>query len=56
MFIGTGLQASALNAALTARLCGDDEAIPAEDPFPAWGTYGIDNACEHEHPELERLT
>jgi hypothetical protein len=30
----------------------DGESLPAADPFPAWDTYGIDDACEHEHPEL----
>ncbi|MGW0561843.1 hypothetical protein ACWDZ4_14800 [Streptomyces sp. NPDC003016] len=26
------------------------EDAPADDPFPAWDTYGIDDACAHEPP------
>ncbi|GLX17401.1 hypothetical protein Slala02_05590 [Streptomyces lavendulae subsp. lavendulae] len=49
VFIGTGLRADALRAALEACLLGPGEAVPAADDFPAWETYGIDDACEHEH-------
>lgn len=48
VFIGTHLRAQALRAALAACLTADDEGFPAADPFPAWDTYGIDDACEHE--------
>ena len=48
VFIGTGLRADALRAALEACLLSPGEAVPAEDDFPAWETYGIDDACEHE--------
>jgi hypothetical protein len=30
----------------------DAESLPPTDPFPTWDTYGIDDTCEHEHPEL----
>ncbi|MDK9494325.1 GTP-binding protein [Streptomyces katrae] len=49
VFIGTGLRADALRAALEACLLGPGEAVPAADDFPDWETYGIDDACEHEH-------
>ncbi|KUM79180.1 GTP-binding protein [Streptomyces sp. ISL-22] len=49
VFIGTGLRAEALRAALTDCLTADGEDLPADDPFPAWDTYGIDDACDHEH-------
>ncbi|ALO12200.1 Cobalamin synthesis protein [Streptomyces venezuelae] len=49
VFIGTGLRTEALRAALDACLLTPDEAVPAEDDFPEWETYGIDDACEHEH-------
>ncbi|MFZ3561765.1 GTP-binding protein [Streptomyces sp. BH055] len=52
VFIGTHLDAPALHTALTACLMTDGEPLPGVDPFPAWDTYGIDEACEHEHPEL----
>ncbi|MFF3861475.1 GTP-binding protein [Streptomyces sp. NPDC002209] len=51
VFIGTGLRAEALQAALAGCLMADGEALPPGDPFPAWDTYGIDDACEHEHQE-----
>ncbi len=35
--------------ALTDCLMAPGEPVPADDPFPAWDTYGIDEACEHEH-------
>ncbi|MER5211914.1 GTP-binding protein [Streptomyces sp. NPDC002838] len=49
VFIGTQLDAEALKAALTDCLMRPNETAPAADPFPAWDTYGIDEACEHEH-------
>jgi hypothetical protein len=52
VFIGTHLHADALHAALTGCLMSDGESLPPTDPFPAWDTYGIDDTCEHEHPEL----
>ncbi|NGO42354.1 GTP-binding protein [Streptomyces ureilyticus] len=52
VFIGTGLRAEALRAALADCLMRDGESTPTVDPFPAWDTYGIDDACEHEHSEL----
>ncbi|MFF7900169.1 GTP-binding protein [Streptomyces sp. NPDC007920] len=51
VFIGTHLRADALHAALTDCLMTDGESLPPVDPFPAWDTYGIDDTCEHEHPE-----
>lgn len=48
VFIGTGLRADALRAALDACLLAPDEAVPAEDEFPEWETHGIDDTCEHE--------
>ncbi|MEU9086545.1 GTP-binding protein [Streptomyces sp. NPDC048357] len=51
VFIGTGLRAEALQAALAACLMANGESLPPADPFPAWDTNGIDDACEHEHPE-----
>ncbi|MEU5049215.1 GTP-binding protein [Streptomyces sp. NPDC021096] len=52
VFIGTGLHAEALRTALAGCLVQDGESLPAADPFPAWDTYGIDDACEYEHPVL----
>ncbi|MFD9099031.1 GTP-binding protein [Streptomyces collinus] len=52
VFIGTHLHVEALHAALTDCLLADGESLSADDPFPAWDTYGIDDTCEHEHPEL----
>ncbi|MFF7230823.1 GTP-binding protein [Streptomyces sioyaensis] len=51
VFIGTGLRAEPLQAALADCLLADGEQL-SDDPFPAWDIYGIDDACEHEHPEL----
>ncbi|WP_019545493.1 GTP-binding protein [Streptomyces sulphureus] len=51
VFIGTGLHASALHAALSGCLMTSSESVPPVDPFPEWDTYGIDDHCEHEHPE-----
>ncbi|GHJ93423.1 GTP-binding protein [Streptomyces sp. NE5-10] len=48
VFIGTGLDADALRAALRSCLMTPDEAVPADDEFPAWETYGIDDACAHD--------
>ena len=49
VFIGTHLHAEALRAALADCLMADGEALPVDDPFPAWDTYGIDDVCDHEH-------
>ncbi|MCD7445121.1 GTP-binding protein [Streptomyces lincolnensis] len=49
VFIGTQLDAERLRAALTECLVRPGEPLPTDDPFPAWDTYGIDEACEHEH-------
>ncbi|WP_030184367.1 GTP-binding protein [Streptomyces sp. NRRL S-813] len=51
VFIGTHLHTDALHAALTDCLMAHGENLPPVDPFPAWDTYGIDDTCEHEHPE-----
>ena len=48
VFIGTHLRAPALRAAQAECRMADGEGVPAADPFPAWDTYGIDDACEHE--------
>ncbi|MGW0389977.1 GTP-binding protein [Streptomyces sp. NPDC003042] len=50
VFIGTGLRAEALRAALSCCLMAEGESLPTDDPFPEWETFGIDDACEHEHP------
>ncbi|WP_426567708.1 GTP-binding protein [Streptomyces canus] len=52
VLIGTRLDADALRAALDGCLMGPGESLPADDPFPAWDTYGIDDACDHEHSAL----
>ncbi|MFI8191885.1 GTP-binding protein [Streptomyces sp. NPDC085946] len=49
VFIGTGLDADAVRAALAGCLMRPGEDLPAADPFPAWATHGIDDACDHEH-------
>ncbi|GAA2591462.1 GTP-binding protein [Streptomyces tubercidicus] len=51
VFIGTGLHAEALQAALEGCLLAEGERL-TDDPFPAWDTYGIDDACAHEQPDL----
>ncbi|KAF4408555.1 cobalamin biosynthesis protein CobW [Streptomyces lycii] len=48
VFIGTGLRAEKPQAALSGCLPADGEPAPDDDAFPPWGTYGIDDACEHE--------
>jgi G3E family GTPase len=50
VFIGIGLRAEELQAALAGCLLADGEPVPDHDDFPAWETYGIDDACEHERP------
>ncbi|OAH12685.1 GTP-binding protein [Streptomyces jeddahensis] len=55
VFIGTGLRAEALQAALTDCLMKEGEVVPAHDRFPAWETHGIDDACEHELAETAPL-
>ncbi|MBM9617149.1 GTP-binding protein [Streptomyces zhihengii] len=47
VFIGSGLRADALRAALDACLMVPGETVPADDDFPAWETYGIGDVCEH---------
>jgi G3E family GTPase len=56
VFIGTGLDTVALRQALSGCLLAEGERIPPLDPFPAWDTYGIGQAHEHDHllPSLER--
>ncbi|MGV9454891.1 GTP-binding protein [Streptomyces sp. NPDC003635] len=49
VFIGTQLQSQPLQAALADCLMTPDEPLPSTDPFPTWGTYGIDETCDHEH-------
>ncbi|WP_030797333.1 GTP-binding protein [Streptomyces sp. NRRL S-337] len=50
VFIGTGLRKEALAERLTACLLKDgDSATRLCDPFPSWETYGVDDACGHEH-------
>ncbi|MFH8369125.1 GTP-binding protein [Streptomyces sp. NPDC018031] len=53
VFIGTGLAAAALRAALDACLLAGGEA-PGEDPFPAWDIHGADDGRAHEHPARPR--
>ncbi|MEU4202877.1 GTP-binding protein [Streptomyces sp. NPDC026294] len=51
VFIGTGLRAEALHAALGDCLVTDAETRTeayGADPFPAWATYGVDDTCDHE--------
>ncbi|WP_329342249.1 GTP-binding protein [Streptomyces sp. NBC_00663] len=48
VFIGTRLEQERLCEALAACLMTPGESAPSEDPFPAWGTYGIDDTCDHE--------
>ncbi|MFD5029399.1 GTP-binding protein [Streptomyces sp. NPDC058220] len=50
VFIGTGLRGDALRAALADCLMAEEETAPGDDPFPVWDTFGIDDACEQEHP------
>ncbi|UQI46179.1 GTP-binding protein [Streptomyces sp. HU2014] len=52
VFIGTGLRVDELRTALADCLVRPGESLPLADPFPVWDTYGIDDACEHEHPAL----
>ncbi|KOG34150.1 GTP-binding protein [Streptomyces resistomycificus] len=47
VFIGTRLEAEALQDALAGCLVRSDEPLPPVDPFPGWDTYGIDEACDH---------
>ncbi|WKV71412.1 GTP-binding protein [Streptomyces sp. PCS3-D2] len=50
VFIGTGMRHEALLAALDACLLAPGEPVPDGDEFPAWETYGADDACDiHEH-------
>lgn len=51
VFIGTALCTELLHEALSACLMSEGETRPAADPFPEWDTYGIGDACEHEHPD-----
>ncbi|MGV9983661.1 GTP-binding protein [Streptomyces olivaceus] len=48
VFIGTHLDAGSLRAALTDCLVREGERLPRSDPFPAWDTYGFEEACAHE--------
>ncbi|MCC3771894.1 GTP-binding protein [Streptomyces sp. UNOC14_S4] len=49
VFIGTDLRADELRFALAACLMKEGETVPYDDPFPAWGVHGTDDACEQEH-------
>jgi G3E family GTPase len=50
VFIGVGLREPSLRAALAACLMAEGEQVPADDPFPVWGTGDIcDLEHEHEH-------
>jgi G3E family GTPase len=55
VFIGTGLRAVALQLALHDCLLAEGEPTPgeAEDPFPAWDIYGLDETCTHEGQEIQ---
>jgi G3E family GTPase len=50
VFIGTELNAEALRSALDGCLLAAGESVPPVDPFPAWDTHGIDDACDLEAP------
>ncbi|WP_405840087.1 GTP-binding protein [Streptomyces platensis] len=52
VFIGTGLRAEPLHAALAACLLVPGEPAPtrADDPFPAWDVHGTGDLCDHESP------
>ncbi|MFJ3192317.1 GTP-binding protein [Streptomyces griseoviridis] len=52
VFIGTGLDADALRAALARCLLTPGSPPPTADPFPAWETHGIDDTCDLEHGNL----
>ncbi|MFF4249623.1 GTP-binding protein [Streptomyces sp. NPDC001663] len=56
VLIGTQLNAPGLQAALTGCLMTPGESLPPVDPFPAWDTYGIDEACDHERAAQDRLS
>ncbi|MFD5456378.1 GTP-binding protein [Streptomyces olivaceus] len=56
VFIGTHLDPGSLRAALTDCLVREGERLPRSDPFPAWDTYGFDEACAHEHEPLTAAT
>ncbi|SCK30213.1 GTP-binding protein [Streptomyces sp. WMMB 322] len=51
VFIGTDLRPAALHEALSGCLMTSHESVPSVDPFPEWDTFGIDDDCEHDHPE-----
>ncbi|MCW7987435.1 GTPase, G3E family [Streptomyces sp. 2112.3] len=56
VFIGTALRKEALAERLTYCLLKDGEsAAGLDDPFPSWETYGIDDACEHEHADVHEV-
>ncbi|WP_282697261.1 GTP-binding protein [Streptomyces sp. CC208A] len=50
VFISTDLRPESLRAALDACLLAPGETVPADDDFPAWETYGIDDACDAHEP------
>ncbi|MFJ3670164.1 GTP-binding protein [Streptomyces sp. NPDC090106] len=50
VFIGTGLRAPELHAALSACLLAPGEPAPDADPFPSWSGHGIDDTCDQERP------
>ncbi|GAA3507479.1 GTP-binding protein [Streptomyces showdoensis] len=57
VFIGTGLRGEALLAALEACLLAPGETAADEegygDDFPAWETYGLEDACDLHEREYE---
>ncbi|GAA2892692.1 hypothetical protein GCM10011428_01550 [Streptomyces violaceus] len=48
VFIGTGTGHEGPARRTDDCLAEPDESRPGDDPFPAWDTFGIDEACDHE--------
>ncbi|MEV7192009.1 GTP-binding protein [Streptomyces sp. NPDC093510] len=51
VFIGVGLRAPELRAALERCLLTEGEEAPSYDPFPAWGAHGVDACGAESGPE-----